>query len=71
MLLAGAGPEQEEPDPVPLLPQCSFVEYQDFRLVSRQYAALYIVVGVTHNEVRHFLHQPLKRGRKFAMFYTH
>uniref|UniRef100_A0A8C2Z3P3 AP complex subunit sigma n=1 Tax=Cyclopterus lumpus TaxID=8103 RepID=A0A8C2Z3P3_CYCLU len=30
--------------------QCSFVEYKDFKLVYRQYAALYIVVGVTDNE---------------------
>lgn len=30
--------------------QCSFVEYQDYRLVYRQYAALYIVVGVTDDE---------------------
>uniref|UniRef100_A0A8C6WN09 AP-4 complex subunit sigma-1 n=1 Tax=Neogobius melanostomus TaxID=47308 RepID=A0A8C6WN09_9GOBI len=30
--------------------QCSFVEYQDYRLVYRQYAALYIVVGVTDEE---------------------
>ncbi|CAK6980075.1 AP-4 complex subunit sigma-1-like [Scomber scombrus] len=30
--------------------QCSFVEYKDFRLVYRQYAALYIVVGVTDSE---------------------
>ncbi|XP_031733264.1 AP-4 complex subunit sigma-1 [Anarrhichthys ocellatus] len=29
---------------------CSFVEYKDFKLVYRQYAALYIVVGVTDNE---------------------
>ena len=32
--------------------QCSFVEYKDFKLVYRQYAALYIVVGVTDSEVR-------------------
>lgn len=31
--------------------QCSFVEYKDFKLVYRQYAALYIVVGVTDSEV--------------------
>ncbi|AWP15905.1 putative AP-4 complex subunit sigma-1 [Scophthalmus maximus] len=31
--------------------QCSFVEYKDFRLVYRQYAALYIVVGVSDAEV--------------------
>lgn len=31
--------------------QCSFVEYKDFKLVFRQYAALYIVVGVTDSEV--------------------
>ncbi|KAM9708080.1 AP-4 complex subunit sigma-1 [Menidia menidia] len=30
--------------------QCSFVEYKDFKLVYRQYAALYIVVGVTDGE---------------------
>ncbi|KAM7403787.1 hypothetical protein PAMA_004291 [Pampus argenteus] len=30
--------------------QCSFVEYKDFKLVYRQYAALYIVVGVTDSE---------------------
>ncbi|KAM9842882.1 AP-4 complex subunit sigma-1 isoform 1-T1 [Aulostomus maculatus] len=30
--------------------QCSFVEYKDFKLVYRQYAALYIVVGVTDVE---------------------
>ncbi|MED6250010.1 AP-4 complex subunit sigma-1 [Ameca splendens] len=30
--------------------QCSFVEYKDFKLVYRQYAALYVVVGITHSE---------------------
>ncbi|XP_053701035.1 AP-4 complex subunit sigma-1 isoform X2 [Synchiropus splendidus] len=30
--------------------QCSFVEYKDFRLVYRQYAALFIVVGVSGGE---------------------
>ncbi|XP_030574138.1 AP-4 complex subunit sigma-1 isoform X4 [Archocentrus centrarchus] len=30
--------------------QCSFVEYKDFKLVYRQYAALYIVVGITDSE---------------------
>ncbi|KAM4625803.1 AP-4 complex subunit sigma-1 isoform 2-T2 [Polymixia lowei] len=30
--------------------QCSFVEYKDFKLVYRQYAALYIVVGITDTE---------------------
>ncbi|XP_027891553.1 AP-4 complex subunit sigma-1 [Xiphophorus couchianus] len=30
--------------------QCSFVEYKDFKLVYRQYAALYVVVGVTDSE---------------------
>ncbi|XP_061898422.1 AP-4 complex subunit sigma-1-like isoform X4 [Entelurus aequoreus] len=30
--------------------QCSFVEYKDFKLVFRQYAALYIVAGVTDDE---------------------
>ncbi|CAI5697214.1 AP-4 complex subunit sigma-1 isoform X2 [Oreochromis aureus] len=30
--------------------QCSFVEYKDFKVVYRQYAALYIVVGITDSE---------------------
>uniref|UniRef100_A0A672HG68 AP complex subunit sigma n=1 Tax=Salarias fasciatus TaxID=181472 RepID=A0A672HG68_SALFA len=30
--------------------QCSFVDYKDFKLVYRQYAALYIVLGVTDSE---------------------
>ncbi|KAJ3613168.1 hypothetical protein NHX12_019420 [Muraenolepis orangiensis] len=30
--------------------QCSFVEYQDFKLVYRHYASLYIVVGITESE---------------------
>ncbi|KAM9777814.1 AP-4 complex subunit sigma-1 [Neosynchiropus ocellatus] len=30
--------------------QCSFVEYKDFKLVYRQYAALFIVVGVSDSE---------------------
>lgn len=30
--------------------QCSFVDYKDFKLVYRQYAALYIVLGVSHCE---------------------
>ncbi|XP_071355226.1 AP-4 complex subunit sigma-1 isoform X1 [Trachinotus anak] len=30
--------------------QCSFVEHRDLKLVYRQYAALYIVVGVTDAE---------------------
>ncbi|XP_051578452.1 AP-4 complex subunit sigma-1-like [Myxocyprinus asiaticus] len=30
---------------------CSFVEYKDYKLVYRQYAALFIVVGITDNEV--------------------
>ncbi|XP_073783128.1 AP-4 complex subunit sigma-1 isoform X2 [Danio rerio] len=30
--------------------ECSFVEYKDYKLVYRQYAALFIVVGVTENE---------------------
>uniref|UniRef100_A0AAX7THU0 AP-4 complex subunit sigma-1 n=1 Tax=Astatotilapia calliptera TaxID=8154 RepID=A0AAX7THU0_ASTCA len=30
--------------------KCSFVEYKDFKLVYRQYAALYIVVGITDSE---------------------
>lgn len=32
--------------------QCSFVEYKDFKLVYRQYAALYVVLGVTDSEVK-------------------
>lgn len=32
--------------------QCSFVEFKDFKLVYRQYAALIIVVGVSDGEVR-------------------
>ncbi|KAG8560617.1 hypothetical protein GDO81_015049 [Engystomops pustulosus] len=31
--------------------QCSFVEYKDFKLVYRQYAALFIVVGIDESEV--------------------
>jgi len=34
-----------------IFPQCSFVEYKDYKLVYRQYAALFIVVGITENEV--------------------
>ncbi|XP_010891234.1 AP-4 complex subunit sigma-1 isoform X1 [Esox lucius] len=30
--------------------QCSFVEYKDFKLVYRQYAALFIVVGISDTE---------------------
>ncbi|CAN9501941.1 unnamed protein product [Ophioblennius macclurei] len=30
--------------------QCSFVDYKDYKLVYRQYAALYIVLGVTDSE---------------------
>ncbi|XP_010071204.1 PREDICTED: AP-4 complex subunit sigma-1 [Pterocles gutturalis] len=30
--------------------QCSFVEYKDFKLVYRQYAALFIVVGINETE---------------------
>ncbi|XP_061531378.1 AP-4 complex subunit sigma-1 [Phycodurus eques] len=30
--------------------QCSFLEYDDSKVVFRQYAALYIAVGVTHDE---------------------
>ncbi|KAF7704193.1 AP-4 complex subunit sigma-1 [Silurus meridionalis] len=29
--------------------ECSFVEYKDYKLVYRQYAALFIVVGITDN----------------------
>ncbi|KAK2843198.1 hypothetical protein Q7C36_011413 [Tachysurus vachellii] len=30
--------------------ECSFVEYKDYKLVYRQYAALFIVVGITDSE---------------------
>ncbi|XP_074853006.1 AP-4 complex subunit sigma-1 isoform X2 [Carettochelys insculpta] len=30
--------------------QCSFIEYKDFKLVYRQYAALFIVVGISETE---------------------
>ncbi|XP_043118688.1 AP-4 complex subunit sigma-1 [Puntigrus tetrazona] len=30
--------------------ECSFVEYKDYKLVYRQYAALFIVVGISENE---------------------
>ncbi|KAL7992499.1 hypothetical protein Chor_016755 [Crotalus horridus] len=30
--------------------QCSFLEYKDFKLVYRQYAALFIVVGINETE---------------------
>ncbi|XP_056402013.1 AP-4 complex subunit sigma-1 isoform X4 [Hyla sarda] len=30
--------------------QCSFVEYKDFKLVYRQYAALFIVIGIDESE---------------------
>ncbi|KAI4902194.1 hypothetical protein NFI96_029560 [Prochilodus magdalenae] len=30
--------------------ECSFVEYKDYKLIYRQYAALFIVVGITDNE---------------------
>ncbi|KAM4013304.1 AP-4 complex subunit sigma-1 isoform 1-T2 [Anomaloglossus baeobatrachus] len=30
--------------------QCSFIEYKDFKLVYRQYAALFIVVGIDESE---------------------
>ncbi|XP_062325271.1 AP-4 complex subunit sigma-1 [Osmerus eperlanus] len=30
--------------------ECSFVEYKDFKLVYRQYAALFIVVGISGSE---------------------
>ncbi|XP_074145680.1 AP-4 complex subunit sigma-1 isoform X2 [Sminthopsis crassicaudata] len=40
--------------------QCSFIEYKDFKLIYRQYAALFIVVGIneTENEmaVYEFIH---------------
>uniref|UniRef100_A0A5F5Q0W0 AP complex subunit sigma n=1 Tax=Equus caballus TaxID=9796 RepID=A0A5F5Q0W0_HORSE len=40
--------------------KCSFIEYKDFKLIYRQYAALFIVVGVndTENEmaIYEFIH---------------
>ncbi|KAM7163946.1 AP-4 complex subunit sigma-1 isoform 4-T6 [Macrochelys suwanniensis] len=30
--------------------KCSFIEYKDFKLVYRQYAALFIVVGINETE---------------------
>ncbi|XP_061675290.1 AP-4 complex subunit sigma-1 [Syngnathoides biaculeatus] len=30
--------------------QCSFLEYKDWKVVFRQYAALYVAIGVTHDE---------------------
>uniref|UniRef100_A0A8I3NT43 AP complex subunit sigma n=2 Tax=Canis lupus familiaris TaxID=9615 RepID=A0A8I3NT43_CANLF len=40
--------------------QCSFIEFKDFKLIYRQYAALFIVVGVndTENEmaIYEFIH---------------
>ncbi|XP_065609830.1 AP-4 complex subunit sigma-1 isoform X3 [Cyrtonyx montezumae] len=30
--------------------QCSFIEYKDFKLVYRQYAALFVVVGINESE---------------------
>uniref|UniRef100_A0ABK0LZR6 Adaptor related protein complex 4 subunit sigma 1 n=1 Tax=Rattus norvegicus TaxID=10116 RepID=A0ABK0LZR6_RAT len=40
--------------------QCSFIEYKDFKLIYRQYAALFVVVGVndTENEmaIYEFIH---------------
>ncbi|KAJ8353524.1 hypothetical protein SKAU_G00210910 [Synaphobranchus kaupii] len=30
--------------------ECSFVEYKDYKLVYRQYAGLYIIVGVNETE---------------------
>ncbi|XP_051001799.1 AP-4 complex subunit sigma-1 [Acomys russatus] len=30
--------------------QCSFIEYKDFKLIYRQYAALFVVVGVNDTE---------------------
>ncbi|KAL4613049.1 AP-4 complex subunit sigma-1-like [Arapaima gigas] len=30
--------------------ECSFVEYKDYKLVYRQYASLFIMVGVSENE---------------------
>ncbi|XP_073205053.1 AP-4 complex subunit sigma-1 isoform X2 [Lepidochelys kempii] len=32
--------------------QCSFIEYKDFKLVYRQYAALFIVVGISETEIK-------------------
>ncbi|CAJ0931834.1 unnamed protein product [Ranitomeya imitator] len=34
--------------------QCSFIEYKDFKLVYRQYAALFIVVGIDESESLQF-----------------
>ncbi|XP_014105356.1 PREDICTED: AP-4 complex subunit sigma-1 isoform X3 [Pseudopodoces humilis] len=31
--------------------ECSFIEYKDFKLVYRQYAALFIVVGIDQTEI--------------------
>lgn len=39
--------------------QCSFVEYKDFKLVYRQYAALFIMVGIDESEVRGLLTQQI------------
>uniref|UniRef100_A0A8C5SK25 Adaptor related protein complex 4 subunit sigma 1 n=1 Tax=Laticauda laticaudata TaxID=8630 RepID=A0A8C5SK25_LATLA len=33
--------------------QCSFLEYKDFKLVYRQYAALFIVVGINETEINY------------------
>ncbi|KAM6274895.1 AP-4 complex subunit sigma-1 [Porphyrio hochstetteri] len=30
--------------------QCSFIEYKDFKLVYRQYAALFVIVGINETE---------------------
>ncbi|KFP49560.1 AP-4 complex subunit sigma-1 [Cathartes aura] len=30
--------------------QCSFIEYKDFKLVYRQYAALFVVIGINETE---------------------
>lgn len=35
--------------------QCSFIEYKDFKLIYRQYAALFVVVGVNDTEVRGYM----------------
>uniref|UniRef100_UPI00398F7B71 AP-4 complex subunit sigma-1 isoform X3 n=1 Tax=Pristiophorus japonicus TaxID=55135 RepID=UPI00398F7B71 len=31
--------------------QCSFVEYKDFKLVYRQYAALFVIIGIDDAEI--------------------
>uniref|UniRef100_A0A2K5JEY9 AP complex mu/sigma subunit domain-containing protein n=1 Tax=Colobus angolensis palliatus TaxID=336983 RepID=A0A2K5JEY9_COLAP len=44
--------------------QCSFIEYKDFKLIHRQYAALFIVVGVDDTEtemaIYEFIHNSVE-----------